>query len=169
MNNYIEIGEIYREHGLKGLCKVYIYSQSDDALEIGQTYLLESVQGQTQKAVIETLSSSQKFFLIQFDCFHGADQVVPWRKAKIKVDQKLLKRSDNEVFEYEWIGLTLVDSTQKILGLIKRIERNPLPQFVVESHGREILIPWVEAWILSVDQNKKTLIMDLPEGLIDLD
>ena len=169
MKNHIEIGSIYREHGLKGLCKVYIYSQSDENLEVDQEYVLQSEDGKILKTKINAISYLQKFFLIDFDCFTGGDQVVAWRKAKIWIDEEALQKDDDEMYEYEWKGVTIFDAQKKKIGVILDIEHNPLPQFVVDCAGKPILIPWVEAWILNLDEEQKTVVMDLPEGLLDLD
>jgi 16S rRNA processing protein RimM len=39
--------------------------------------------------------------------------------------------------------------------------------FVIHN-GREVLIPLNESLIVSVDRENKTLLMDLPEGLLDM-
>ena len=169
MKNHIEIGALYREHGLKGLCKVYIYSQSDENLEVGQDYILESETGKTMNAKILGISYIQKFFLIDFDCFTGGDQVVAWRKAKLWIHEDALQKEDGEMYDFEWKGITILDTNQKTVGVIQDIEHNPLPQFVVDCAGRSVLIPWVDGWIVEHNEELKTIVMDLPEGLLDLD
>jgi ribosomal 30S subunit maturation factor RimM len=37
----------------------------------------------------------------------------------------------------------------------------------VSSENRDFLIPYVETWIRDVNENSRTLTMDLPEGIID--
>jgi len=50
---------------------------------------------------------------------------------------------------------------------IKDIAKNPL--FEIEYQGRELLIPIVDDFISHIDDEKQTIIFQLPEGLIDLD
>ena len=43
------------------------------------------------------------------------------------------------------------------------------PMFVIQNEqGKEILIPLVDHWIQKVDRENKQILLDLPEGLIDV-
>lgn len=167
MQGHIKIGEIYREHGLKGLCKVYIYSGTDENLTEGQSYTLVSEGGQQQAAVVESYSPSQKFYLVKFDVFSGADQLLPWRKSEIWIEQDALVREEGEVFDFEWQGFQIYDAGGKLIGEIQEVVRNPLPQFVVLHAGEEVFVPWVKDWIVEHDPQAKKVVMELPEGLIE--
>ena len=168
MKNHVEIGKIYREHGLKGLCKVYTYSLGDENLLEGQSYVLVSETGEKRQAILQTVSAAQKFFLVNFDCFTGADQVLAWRKAKIWMPAADVQREPGEILDSEWKGFVIFDEAGTRIGEIVNVIRNPLRQFVVESGGAEVLIPGVDAWILEHNANQKTLKMSLPEGLLDI-
>lgn len=41
--------------------------------------------------------------------------------------------------------------------------------FVVKQEGEELLVPAQEEFILGIDQEKKLITVELPEGLLDLD
>ena len=41
--------------------------------------------------------------------------------------------------------------------------------FVVEQEGEELLVPAQEEFILGIDQEKKLITVELPEGLLNLD
>ncbi len=168
MKNHVEIGQIYREHGLKGLCKVYTYSLSDENLQEGQSYVLVSETGEKRQAILQTVSAAQKFFLVNFDCFTGADQVVAWRKAKIWIPAVDVQREAGEILDSEWKGFVIFDASGARIGEIVNVVRNPLLQFVVAHNGAEVLIPGVAGWILERDPARKTLKMSLPEGLLDI-
>lgn len=67
-------------------------------------------------------------------------------------------------------GYRIYSSENKIIGTIIGIIENP-GQILLNAnagHGREILIPLHEDLIISVDDKKKIIRMDLPEGLVDL-
>lgn len=48
------------------------------------------------------------------------------------------------------------------------IDNNLNPLFSVELSGEEVLIPANEDFIVGVNKRKKTIVMSLPEGLIDI-
>lgn len=55
------------------------------------------------------------------------------------------------------------------IGQIIAIESYPAgDMLILEKDGQEIMIPLVEEWIVEVDEDNKCLVMDLPDGLLDL-
>ena len=78
-----------------------------------------------------------------------------------------LTKTETKV-ETDVLGFVLY-SSDVVVGVIKSIESYPAgPMFLVKSETTEILIPIVEDWILEVNNKKKVVHMELPEGLIDL-
>lgn len=67
------------------------------------------------------------------------------------------------------IGYCAIDQLSGVLGPITHIQeiaKNPL--FIVDYQGRELMIPIVDEFILSVDDEQKKVLFNLPEGLLDL-
>lgn len=66
-------------------------------------------------------------------------------------------------------GFTLTDSFFGSLGKVEKVEESPgQVLFSTTYQDRELLIPAVEEFILKIDQKKKTIYLNLPEGLLDL-
>jgi len=67
-------------------------------------------------------------------------------------------------------GFKVLTRDKSLTGTIREIIENPgqwLLNVETES-GRELLIPLHEDLILDVDKTKKTILMDLPEGLAEI-
>ena len=76
-----------------------------------------------------------------------------------------------EGYDY-YIGYNILDVSGKKIGEITAIDdstENIL--FCIESanSGEEILIPLSDDFIEEINDNNKTITMNLPEGLLDLD
>lgn len=67
-------------------------------------------------------------------------------------------------------GYRIIDATNSYIGTIAEVIVNPaqLMLRVISGDDREILIPLHEDLILDVNHSERTIIMDLPEGLTDL-
>jgi 16S rRNA processing protein RimM len=91
-------------------------------------------------------------------------------KADLYLPLELLpKLKGNKFYFHEVIGFALVDSTFGEVGLIKAInDTTAQALFEVDRNGIEILVPMNDDFILKVDRANKRILMDLPEGLIDL-
>jgi 16S rRNA processing protein RimM len=71
------------------------------------------------------------------------------------------------------IGCTLVDlsfSPPREIGVIENVDRTagPVPLLLVRGAAPEILIPFAEPFLRSVDLQHRRVEMSLPEGLVDL-
>lgn len=99
----------------------------------------------------------------QADMVIGADVFLPLDKLPV------LK--GNKFYYHEIIGFTVVDlNTTSEVGIIRDVlENGPNDLFLVEAEGNpEILIPVSDDWIVKVDRTKKTIEMNLPEGLTEV-
>ena len=67
------------------------------------------------------------------------------------------------------IGKELIDKKFGNLGKVLRIESYPQHEvMVVAKHGKEILLPITEEFIVSIDEENNTLHYHSPEGLIEV-
>jgi 16S rRNA processing protein RimM len=76
---------------------------------------------------------------------------------------------ENSLSVYAFIGFEMKDAISGILGKISDVDistANTL--FVVENEKGELLIPACEEFIVKIDYENKQLLMNLPEGLVDL-
>jgi 16S rRNA processing protein RimM len=66
-----------------------------------------------------------------------------------------------------FIGFTLIDKQSGKTGRISDVNESTINTlFVVELEENEILIPATGEWVVAVDEKKKTLCLELPEGLL---
>jgi len=81
----------------------------------------------------------------------------------------LPKLTGNKFYFHEVIGFVMEDINQGKLGTIKGINDSTAQAlFEIDKDGKEILIPVNDDFIVKVDRNNKKIIVDTPEGLVDL-
>ncbi|MEX1188890.1 MAG: ribosome maturation factor RimM [Bacteroidia bacterium] len=76
----------------------------------------------------------------------------------------------NKFYYHEVIGFEIMDETTNTsAGIIESIfENGPNDLFVLNNKGEEILIPIADDWIKKIEREKKVIIMELPEGLLQV-
>jgi 16S rRNA processing protein RimM len=91
-------------------------------------------------------------------------------KSELYLPMELLpKLEGNKFYFHEVIGFKITDKNFGDVGIIKAInDSTAQPLFVVDRNGVEILIPMNDEFILEVDRAQKTIVMETPEGLIEL-
>lgn len=164
--DYLNIGEIYREHGIQGACKFYSYSSDDLNLDESKQYILQKQDGSESSARIQSVKTLGRYFLVKFDLFQTPEQIRDWRKAKLWIRKQDLNRNDVDLYDFEWEGFSMLDENNKAIGTIRSVQHIPLKNFIVITTRGESLVPYVEDWIVRIDKDNKTIAMKLPEGLV---
>lgn len=91
-------------------------------------------------------------------------------KCDVYLPLEFLPKLGNDKFYFhEVIGYTVEDLNFGIVGKVKSINDNTSQAlFEIDRDGIEILIPINDDFIKKVDKKKKLILVETPEGLIDL-
>ena len=83
--------------------------------------------------------------------------------------QLLPKLEGNKFYFHEVIGFTIEDKNFGEVGILKSINDSTAQSlFEIDKNGIEILIPMNDEFIINVNRKTKTILVETPEGLIDL-
>jgi len=76
----------------------------------------------------------------------------------------------DELLMSDLVGYTLISNHNQLVGKIIDYQEYQSNSVFTITHqsGAEVMIPAVDELIVEVDQEKKTVLMEIPEGLIDL-
>ena len=81
----------------------------------------------------------------------------------------LPKLEGNKFYYHEVIGFTLKDTKHGDVGTIVGInDSTAQPLFEVQQGAIELLIPMIDDFIKKVDRQNKTILVETPEGLIEM-
>lgn len=97
----------------------------------------------------------------------AADQLI---KSELYLPLELLpKLEDDKFYFHEVIGFTISDTNFGEIGTISSInDQTAQALFVIDRDGVEILIPMNDEFIKEVNKPEKKIIVQVPDGLIDL-
>ena len=164
------VGKIVKKYSFRGKLLVKL-----DTDEPEQFVEMESVFVEKHKNLIpffiESISLHKSSLLrIKFeetdnekdaDLLIGSDLYLPLNL--------LPKLSGNKFYYHEVIGFEVEDIHFGPLGTIKGInDRTAQHLFEIDYQGKEVLIPINDDIIQRVDRLHKTIVLNTPEGLIDL-
>jgi len=77
-------------------------------------------------------------------------------------------KAENEITSLH--GFNVLSGDDKLVGSIKEVLKNPGQWILnIQSQGNnEILIPFHEDFIVSIDKKKRIIVMNIPEGLTEI-
>jgi 16S rRNA processing protein RimM len=165
------VAEVVKPHGLKG--EVCIESHADSPFlfdEVPCLYLAKKGQ-KPRRFVVRSSRKHKGRVLLTFKGVEDRDQAENLRGMEILVREADLPESgDDEVYMYELEGMSVELEDGTVVGTISNFILAPGQEtWVISSaEGKEILFPAVEEFVLSVDLDEEKVIVEPPEGLLDI-
>ncbi|WP_298365909.1 ribosome maturation factor RimM [uncultured Lutibacter sp.] len=81
----------------------------------------------------------------------------------------LPKLTGNKFYFHEIIGFDIEDINHGYVGVVTGVnDSSAQPLFEINANGTEIFIPMIDDFIKKVDRDNKKIVVETPEGLIDL-
>ena len=75
----------------------------------------------------------------------------------------------NKFYYHEIIGFKVEDKTFGSIGPITQvIDNSPQAIFSIDHSGHEVLVPIIDDFIIDIDRQQKKILVNCPEGLIDI-
>lgn len=107
---------------------------------------------------------------VRFEDVRTEEEAEAILKKEVYLPLELLPRLEGEQFYFhEVIGFTLIDVNQGIIGTIGSINDSTAQAlFVVDGEQGQVLVPMVDDFIRKIDRDRKEVIVETPEGLIDM-
>lgn len=164
------LGKIAKKFSFKG--EVLIYLDTDEP-ELYEN--LESVFVECNKHLvpffIETSSLHKNDFLrVRFEDVNNEEEADALVGNAIYLPLSMLpKLSGNKFYFHEVIGFEIEDQRLGVFGKITSInDSSAQPLFEVLNGEVEILVPMIDHFLVKIDRENKKVIMNLPEGLVEM-
>jgi 16S rRNA processing protein RimM len=170
-NGFVPVGKIVGAHGLKGNIKVYSYTESLSVFKPGSLILLINPQGFEKSYKIKWVKPHGQLILLSLKGVENRNSVETLMGSVFFIERaNLPELEDGSYYWVDIIGISVFTTDDEYIGLVESIiptgsndvyvVRNP-----DNAHDNETLIPAIESVILKIDLKRKTMRVDLPEGL----
>lgn len=164
------LGKIVKKYSFKGELLVKLDTDEPDLYENLDAIFLD-LRGNLVPFFIESSQLHKSDLLrLKFEDVETEADAEALIKSELYLPLELLpKLEGNKFYFHEVIGFTITDENFGKVGIIKTVNDSTAQAlFEVDRDGVEILIPMNDEFIVKVDRDKKTVIVNTPEGLIDL-
>lgn len=164
----IKIGKVTKTHGVSGELSCTFINDifgEDDA-----PYLVADIDGIFVPFFIEEYRfKSDVTALIKFEDIDDTDSAKLLLGRELYFPMKYLSDEDVNNFGEGLVGYKIY-SNKSLIGTVSAVDdttANILFSITTES-GDDILIPATDDFVESIDENKREIIMSLPEGLLEI-
>ena len=165
----IPLGEIVTTHGLNGWLKLNPLNRETTAFSSVRKIYLEK-DGICSEHELESSKPHKNQFLVKLRCVNAGSEAEKWIGSMLCITEAALPLLDSgEYYHYQAIGLEVFDLKGERIGVITRTWLTPGGElYVVQGANKEHLIPAVKEIIERVDFAARTMVINPPDGLLDL-
>lgn len=163
------VGKIVKQHGIHGEMLVLF---SIDMTTINPTFFIVEMEGILVPFFIQQLlMKKNRSGLVQFNDINTVEKTRSFIGKSIYLPHDLIPVEIPELTEPmdDLIGYSMVDQNERQIGIIRDLDdstQNIL--FIVQAGDKEIYVPANESFILDIDDNRRIISVQLPDGLLDI-
>lgn len=161
---YIKVGEIVNTFGLKGELKVLSLTDfvSERFKKEATLYILKNKE--YIKVTVFNYRVHKGFVLVSFKDLLDINLVEQYKGCVIYVSSDDIKPLENG--KYYFFQLTNLDvyCDNKFIGIVSSVESGYQTILRIKTQDREILVPYVDAFIKNVDLDNNRIDVNLIEG-----
>jgi len=173
MMQYVSVGFTKKTHGTKGELKVAIEERKmEDFCNADLLFL--RLEGKEVPFFIEGIRFANTP-LVKLEDVDSREAALELTSKEIFLrSEDLLPETDRRMdlgrLKYEkYEGFRLVDDKKGAIGIIEKVVEYPQQEMaVVRYQGKKILVPLNDQLVVEIKTKEKKLIVELPEGLLEL-
>ncbi|MBV9717994.1 MAG: 16S rRNA processing protein RimM [Candidatus Eremiobacteraeota bacterium] len=113
---------------------------------------------------ITSVRSHQKRLLIRIDGVEDADAAAAYAGAVLYSPRQEISLGANEYLDDDLAGCSVVGINGTNYGVVERVEHYPSSDMLVLGGG---MVPMVRAIVVEIDLDRRRIVIDPPEGLLD--
>lgn len=169
MAGYLSIGKIVAVHGLKGELLLKHELGKKTSLKGLQAVFIEDKKDSFIPWFIEstTIKSEEEIYL-KLEGVNNREAAAKLTQKKIWLPEADFKKFASKSSPAGLLGYTIIDQGQSLGQILEVIEQPHQLLCRLEVQGKEVLIPLHEDSLEKVDHRKKQVVVELPEGLLDI-
>ena len=166
----IYIGHVAKTHGLNGHFSIKLnmpYDLCELSNQIKQIY----IPPVDKPMSISNSTLNNKVFLrvksTNINTREDAKNILRNKVYIKKGNQPNMDAKWNQ--KYEFLNFNIIDKKEGEIGYVQEIDFNrPQTLLIIKNNENSLLVPFVEEFIVNINQKNKTIYVDLPENLVKI-
>ncbi|MCA6422142.1 MAG: 16S rRNA processing protein RimM [Flavobacterium sp.] len=164
------LGKIAKKFSFKGEVLVYLDTDEPELYENMESVFVEFNNNLVPFFIESSSLHKNDFLRVRFEDVDSEEEADKLIGLEVYLPLSMLpKLTGNKFYFHEVIGFEIEDKRLGIFGRIVSInDTSAQPLFEVLNGEVEMLIPMIDHFLVEIDRKNKKVIMDLPEGLVEM-
>ncbi len=164
------LGKIAKKFSFKGEVLIYLDTDEPELYENMESIFVEYNKNLVPFFIENSSLHKNDFLRVKFEDVDNEQEADSIINCEVYLPISMLtKLEGNKFYFHEVIGFEIEDKRLGVFGKIVSInDSSAQPLFEVINGNVEILVPMIDQFLVKIDRENKKVIMDLPEGLVEM-
>ncbi len=174
MTELITIARIARPQGVRGEVIGDLLTDYPERFAQRKQVWLGKTETSARLVELEYARMHQRRIVLKFKGYDSRNDVEALREMRVMVERDtLVELPADEFFHFDLIGCAIITRDGETLGTVSAVQdfgAAPLliVKQIVKQAERELMIPLTDSICVEIDTAQKRIVVELPEGLLDL-
>ena len=170
LEELITIARIARPQGHRGEVIADLLTDFPERFSKLRTALVKKSNGEFAQLPLETSRLHKGRIVLKFAGYDDMNAAEGLRDARVLITKdQLVKLPADNYYEFDLVDCEVITTGGRTVGKVTGVQSyGAAPLLVVSDTKREHLIPLVSSICLDIDIANKRIVVDPPEGLLDL-
>jgi 16S rRNA processing protein RimM len=164
------LGKIAKKFSFKGEVLIYLDTDEPELYEDMESVFVEFNKNLIPFFIENSNLHKGDFLRVKFEDVDNEEQADEIINCEVYLPLNMLpKLEGNKFYFHEVIGFEIEDQRIGVFGKIVSInDTSAQPLFEIINGNVEILVPMIDQFLVKIDRENKKVIMNLPEGLVEM-
>ena len=170
MNDYISIAKILNFHGINGELKLGFTKGKDEQIaNLKEIFLY--LDDEYKPFKVSSVRFHKQFAIMKLKEFNNINEILQFKGENIFIKRETVESNlkQDEYLIDDLIGSEVLNQNNEKIGVVKNIEENAAGSLlaIATTKHKNCLVPFINQFVTKVDTQKKQIIINEIEGLID--
>ena len=164
------MGKIVKKYSFKGELLIKLDTDEPELFTEMESVFVEQRKNLIPFFIEESSLHKSELLRVRFENVKNEDEANALIGAHLYLPLEFLpKLTGNKFYYHEIIGFTAKDESFGKIGEITGVnDTTSQALFEIDRDGKQILIPMIDHFIIKVDRENRTILLKVPEGLIEM-
>ncbi len=165
----VVVGVVHHAHGIRGEVAVELLSDVPGRLAEGREFTAVDRRGGRRALTVAAARPHKGFSLVTFEGVADRNAAEALRGSTLEVEpHEVPPPPAGAFYQFQLVGCRCHDREAGVLGEVTDlVEEGGGQMLVVSGPAGEVLVPFVERFIRSIDVEARSIELDLPPGLVE--
>jgi 16S rRNA processing protein RimM len=167
--NYYKAGKLVAVHGLKGELILKHELGKKTSLKDLKAIFIEDRKNSFLPWFLETAKAkSENEILLKLETVNTREAAAKLSQKEVWMTEEDFKKFSAKSAPANLLGYMIINNKESLSQILEVIEQTHQILCRIELNNKEVLIPINETFLKKIDHKKKEVVVELPEGLLDV-